>query len=94
MWPKKIKLLRKLARPLKQMTQRKLRKRAKMRKFGRKKIKKALNLLRMAPSNSCTARNKPKIQNRTTMLRSMINLTSSLMMRRHMIKKTFRKMLL
>lgn len=74
------------------MMQPKLRRRAKMRRCGRKR-RKHNTRLKTAPNNSYTAKNKRRTKNNRMMLRSMINLTSSLMMRRHMIKKTSKRIL-
>ena len=77
------KLKRKMVRRLKlQMMQPRLRRRAKTRRCGRKRTRRP----KTAPNNSYTARNNRRTKNNRTKLRSMINLTSSLMMRRHMIK--------
>jgi len=86
------KLKRKTVRHLNnQMMQPKLRRRAKTRRCGRKR-RKHNTRPKMAPNNSYTAKNKRRTLNK--MLRSMINLTSSLMMRRHMIKKMSKRILI
>lgn len=85
------KLKRKTVRHLNNQMMQPKRRRAKMRRCGRKR-RKHNTRPKTAPNNSYTAKNKPRTRNK--MLRSMINLTSSLMMRRHMIKKMSKRILL
>lgn len=83
---------RKMVKPLKPQMMLRLRRRAKMIRCGRKRTRPNTRP-KTALINSFTAKNNRRTQNNRTMLKIMVNLPSSLMMRRRMVKKTSKRIL-